>query len=530
MAMATTLRDFRRSATALGLGLMALGQDGLAQAQQVPPQAPTLPTSGVAVTPTLSAQVSHSDNATLASNSARQSDTILSLSPGLSVQYLGPTTSVRGQMQVSAVTYLQNTQADRVLPNGRLALHSDWARQGLGLDASVSADQVRSQFTSASSSGTTTADTYTNTRVHVSPFLERELDPQTRVRARLERSQVHSNANSSGLASRPNTSVNGASVALTRQPTRLGYALEANYQDTQADGQAQSLYTQRLVKGTLLYAVTPELDLGPVLGRESTDLPQQHFSGTVKGAQADWHPNERTRLKALVEDRFFGMGWSGDLSYRTSKVAWGLTTTRQVESYASPTASGLAAGGSTQVLLDALLTSRIPNEAERAKAVNDLMVQRNLPSQLGSTRDLYDLNVQLRQNIAARAALMGVRSTVLLTAGQLRSQPLDPNALTTVLGSGGRTRDRYVDTQLNHRVTPLSTLSAGVRFSRAESISLLTGTTTSTRELGLRLTMSAWMSPRSQVVGGLRHMRAVYEGSGGTITENMVFAGLEHRF
>jgi len=534
--MATTLRDLRHPAVWLGWCVIALASG--VHAQQTPAAAPAqvgndgAMTSGSLpiITPTLGAQISHSDNATQATSARKQADTIVSVSPGLSVAYRSAYSTVSGQMQLSSVNYLNNTQADRLLPSGRLALRTEVARQGWGLDASIAADQVKSQFTSAPSASTSTADTYTNTRVSVSPFLERPLDEHTTLRARLDRTQLQSTANSNNLGNRPNTSTNSAILNLSRRPTRIGYALAASYRETQADGVAQPVYVQRLVKGTALYALSPELEIGLVLGRESNQALLQQYRDTVKGAQVDWRPSQRTQLKALVEDRFFGRSWEAEASHRTPISSFGLNANRQVSTYTSPVGGALASGGSTQALLDALLSSRIPDEAERSKAVNDMIAQRNLPRQLGTTRDLYDLNTQLRQSTVARAALMGVRSMLLVSAGQTQSRPLAGDAFSTFLGSGTATRDRYIDTQINHRLTPMSTLTTGLRLGRARATSPLLGTTTNTRDVGLRLSVSTMLSPRTQAVGGLRRLRTEGLASGEAITENVVFAGLEHRF
>ncbi|MGV7953802.1 hypothetical protein PJO47_29510, partial [Mycobacterium kansasii] len=81
-----------------------------------------------------------------------------------------------------------------------------------------------------------TLDSYTNTRVQISPFLERQLDAQTTLRASLDRTQLHSTANSNALANRPDTSSSGASLNVSRRPTRLGYALDATYLRSEANG------------------------------------------------------------------------------------------------------------------------------------------------------------------------------------------------------------------------------------------------------------------------------------------------------
>lgn len=527
MHMATTPRDLGLTATGFGLCLFALHAPAQAQFSGAA-QAPAGP--GAAVTATLGAQVSYTDNATQTSADKKQSDTLLSLTPGLLVQYRGANTTVSGQMQVTSVSYLKNTQPDRLLPAGRLNLHSEIAQEGAGLDASIAAEQVRSQFTSAPAASTGTADSYTNTRIRVSPFLERQLSAQTKVSARVERVQVQSTANDSTLNSRPNTSTNAAFAGLSHRDMRVNYRLDTRYEEAMSGGPVQSLSTQRSIKGSVMYALTSDLELGPLLGRESNNILQRHVSDTIKGAQLAWRLNERTALNAQLEDRFFGRSWSADFSQRSANHSLGVTSSRQISNYTNGNGLGSYTGGSTQALLDAMLTSRYPNEADRTQAVNELMARRNLPQQLSSGRDLYDLNTLVRQNLNVRGAIMGVRSMVLLSAGQTRSRPLTGDAFSALLGAGNDTRDRYIDTQLNHRLTPITSLTMGVRLGRAKAFSPLTGLTTTSRDTGLRLSLSSMLSPRTQAVCGLRRQRSSGVTAGSTITENVVFAGLEHRF
>ena len=442
--MAITLRDLTHMAAAgLGLGLLTLQ----AHAQQTPAAAPAAaaPVIGSAVTPTLSAQVLHSDNATLRTGDNRQSDTVVTVTPGLSVQYRSANSRVTGQMQVSSVSHLGNTRPDRLLPRGRLAFNTDVARQGVGLDASVAADQVSSQFTSAASASPNTADTYTNTRIQISPYFERALDAQTLVRARLERTQLQSTGNSSTLTRRPDTATSLATAGGSNRSDRVTYALDTRYLDTETDGPLTTVSTQRSIRGTVLYALSTELDAGVILGRESSQFAAQRVRDTIKGLRLDWRPSERTTLGATIEDRFFGSSWTADFAHRSNNHSLGLNSSRQISNYISTTGVGSAAGGATQALLDAMLTTRIPNEAERAKAVNDLIVQRNLPQQLAAGRDLYDLNTLVRQNLVLRGAIMNARTMLLVSAGQAHSRPLAGAAFSSVLGAGRETRERYID-------------------------------------------------------------------------------------
>lgn len=493
-------------------------EDLLGQKEKLPPRY---------IRPTLGARATVTDNSTQVSSNKRE-EVILAISPGLAFQYQGANSNLVGQLQLSAVHYLNGTQDDRLLPNGLVNFHTDIGRQGFGLDASLAAEQVKSQYGAISSSAPSTNDTYTNTRARVSPFLERDLSDSTKLSARIERSQTRSDANNNALSTRPNTSTNGASLNLTQRPQRLGYALDARYEDNKSADQDDSIYKTSMAKATLLYALTPELEIGAFGGHESTRVFQQHNSDSIKGGQFDWRPTNRTQVKARVEDRFFGTGWVAEASHRLPWLAVGMTSSRQPDVY--PNSIGTLQGnGATRALLDAMLTTRVPNEADRSRAVEDIIARRNLPEQLGSSRDLYDLNAQLRQSTALRASVMGRRTIVTVVAGQSQSRPLAGETFASVLGPGNSVRERYTDLNVNQRLTRQSTLSTGLRWNRARTYSPLLGTTTNSREFSLRFGVNTNLSKNALLSWGLRRQQS-RNPDPVSVTENIAFVGVDYRF
>ncbi|MBH1986323.1 MAG: TIGR03016 family PEP-CTERM system-associated outer membrane protein [Burkholderiales bacterium] len=517
--MATTHHETRHRLSWLALALAAQSIAPIALAQTH------------SVTPTLGARASVSDNATQAADGAtKRSETTLSVSPGLNLAYRSANSRLEGQVQLTSVNYLEGTQADRVLPTGLVLFRTDLGGQGFGLDASLAAEQVRSTFGAVTAGTPNTADSYTNTRFRISPFLDRPLSEFTRLTARLERTQVRSSANDDALASRPNTHTDGASVRLLRRPTRIGYALDANYQDDRAGQASTRIYTERLAKATLLYALTPEIEVGAFAGRESSQVFSQRFSDSVKGLQLSWRPGERTQVELMAEDRFYGRGWLAQVSHRTPFLAFGVNTSRQVDTYTNNVGGTLTSSGGTRGLLDAILTTRIPDEAERRRAVEELMLKRNLPAGLGSSRDLYDLNAQLRQATSARLAFMGRRTITTLATGFNRAAPVDQASATSILGPGNRTREQYSDLDVNHRLTPLTVLNGGLRWSRTRTAGLtLLGSEVRTREFAVRAGLGLTLSPQSTLTFGMRHQRG-QAGNANRVIENIVFVGLDHRF
>ncbi len=511
--MATTLHKAARGLTCL-LVSGALPTLGQAQSQTA------------RIQPTLDVQALSTNNAGLSSGGARQSDLILSATAGVSVMAKGANSLINGQWKLNAVNYTRGSQADRVLPSGLLTLHTDIMRQGIGLDASVAADQVQASFNNAGSTTPNTASSYTNTRYSLSPFVSRQLDGNTSLQARLNRNWLRSSENSSTLAARPNSSADNHQLLVTRRPTQMGYELEGNYQSTRVSGQPDPSLTQKTAKATLLYALNQELVLGIIGGRERMQVLTNTFDDTVRGARLEWRPGERTQLKAQIEDRHFGKGWQLDASHRAPWIALGFSSRRAPETYTSSLGTWQA-GSSLADLYDAMLTTRITNPVDRKKAVQDLITSRNLPTTVGATRDAYDLGAVMRESTSGKLSIMGRRDVFTMAAGLTRSRPLliDNNALQL---PPSRTKEYFFDAQLNHRITPLSTITGGLRWTRAYNTPFDQAAVMS-RDFSWLATLNTTLSPEAMATMGVRH-QITHSPSTTSNDESSMFVGLGYRF
>jgi uncharacterized protein (PEP-CTERM system associated) len=479
------------------------------------------------IQPTLDLNAQSTDNVNVGAASARKSDVVLSATAGLVVQAVGPNATVAGQYQLKALSYQQGSQPDRVLPSGAISVHTDVLRQGWGIDANLASEQVKANFLSNNGSSTpSTADSYTNTRYGISPYLSRPLDSNTNLTARLGRTWLTSTQNSNSLASRPDSSVDSHRLLLTRRPTRIGYELDAGYQSTKVSGQADPSLTERTGKASLLYAITPELEVGLTGGRERTQMQTRTVRDTIRGGRVQWQPSERTLLKAQFEDRFFGKGWQFDASHRSPWLALGFSSRRSPETYTSSLGT-VQAGTSIQSLYDAMLTTRITDPVARKKAVDDLIATRNLPTTMGSTREIYDLGAVLRESTSARLAVMGRRDVLTLSTGMSRSRPLLNDSTSLVLPPPS-SKEYFFDSQLNHLLTPASTVSGGLRWSRAQTSSSGLPAARS-REFSWLASINTRLSPDATATMGIKHL-ITHTSTVNSDDETSMFVGLGYRF
>jgi uncharacterized protein (PEP-CTERM system associated) len=518
--MATTHHKKGQPFTLLACCVAAASTGAIAQ-EAVRPETPQPAT----IQPTVNVQVLSTNNVNGASGDARQSDVIATITPGLNIQAKSANTELQGQWQLKSINYLQSTQKNQVLPVGQLDFKTNVLNKGLGIDARLSSGQVKSSVLSNNSDTLDASNTYTNTQASISPFLNKQLDDLTSLDARATKTWLHSTANGDNLADRPDSQRTEYRFELHRQPTRVGYALDWRAQDNRASGVDESILAQRTGRAHLLYALTPELELGIIGGREFTKVSGERFQDTIRGGEMTWHPDERTRAKVTVEQHFFGKGWQADLSHRSPWLALGYNNQRSAETYAS-SLGYISAGNTIKDLFDAMLTTRIPDATTRSKAVDDLIASRSLTSQVNAARDIYELQAVLRQSQTARISLMGQRDVLTLIAGFTHTQPLLGN--NDILSRAALSNEAYADTQLNHLLTPVHTLSAGLKWARID-YTPLNGTPITARDITWRMALNTALSPQTSTTMGFKRLTS-HTSTPTSTNESVVYVGLGHRF
>jgi uncharacterized protein (PEP-CTERM system associated) len=458
---------------------------------------------------------------------------VLSATPEFSVYSRGAHTAIDTQWQFNFLDYAHNTQPDRVLPNGKLNLHVFASKGGPGIDLSVEASQVKSTASATTSVTPDTRNSYTNATYRISPYIERDLNNQTQVSARIERQLLHTTQLSSTLAPRPDTLSRNENFKLIRRPTPLGYGLEWHQQETRVSGTTAPSLDERINKASALYAPAADITLGLSVGRGHNLIGTQTVTETTHGWQAQWRPSERSMLKGEVEDRHFGRSWLTEISHRSPWLALGLNSERSVTTYAATTGNNNTA---LRGMYDALLTTRIPDPAERRQAVDDMIARRNLASQATPAGDTYDVAAQVRQATTGRVALMGRRDIVSFVGGLVRTSPLaSPNETDPALsgatgpGLGASTKQYYLDTQLNHQLTPSSTISTGLRWSRVWTTQPGAAEPVLSRDFSWRAAFNTTLTAQTTASMGFNR-QITHNPSTTTSDESAMFVGLGHRF
>lgn len=509
------LTPVARGVAVLGLGFV-LGTPVMAQSTRVQ--------TGVRTTAVASNNVAMSNSATA------ESDVVVTVSPRVQLTGLGGGYRLEGDIGFDGVTYLARTRADQLYPNARLGLNAELVDRLFYVDTAVDANATSRTPFGVQDDGVSALNRRTVTRQRISPYIRRELGDNALLLVRSDNSwsQTANAAGVSGDTLRTDAHAHAASFSVLPRP--LGVHVQLSRLDSQTnnplaanDGQV----TFDAARLSALWAPSSDFYLGLTGGRDRGEYGGTDVSGTLSGVILRWLPTPRTDFYASAENRFFGTGWNGRFTHRSPFLVINATANKDATTYASDLAS-IASESSVASLLDASLTTRITDPAERQQAVSDTIRQLGLPRSLSGAVNVTSLFARLIQRVDVSVALVGTRHTVVFRGFQQTTQDLlGPNDVATDATSANA-RQRGASVTLSRRLTQDTTADASVSYSRAVGFGVTDGLRSVNKSM--RVGMSHNLSPRTTVNGGVRFRHLDSTRGSISATETAVFVGASHRF
>ncbi len=458
-ALLPMLRPLALACVGLGLAGHAGAQVGAAAGAEAPTQARQL-----ALEPRLSVQETFTDNHQPGSADGA-ADAVTRVTAGLG--WRGRSGQLRGF-------------ADYALTGLVYARHSGLNQLQNALNANVTADLIDdrlqvlgtatiartaiSAFGVQPGGGGDSSTNVTETRtLQLAPTLRGPLGRSLRYKASL--AYAASSSADTGLGDST-----GTLATLRLEPSeraRLGWSVDASSQVSDFS-KGRRTRSDRLFGGILADLTDQDLQLSATAGTESTDLASiSRQSYTTWGLGVRWTPSARTRLAVEVEERFFGRSHQIVAEYRLPRTVFALRSARSLSTGGS---QQLGLGGS---LIDALASdpqyvSLQPDPVLRQALVRQILVSRGLnpDASLGGLHSAATLQDQQSLSVL----WTGVRQSVVLVASRNATQRVD--ALSTALGDLSlvdRVRNTGLTLNINHRLTPLSTLALQLATQRSSS-------------------------------------------------------------
>lgn len=485
------------------------------------------------VEPSVAATAVLSNNVDMVGRDAARSDLVLTLSPLLLLRGTGAGYQLEGSIGATAVHYTGNTLTDRLLPNVHVGLKSRIVDRLFFVESRIDAETTGVDPFRTVGDGATTYNKQNVTRLRLSPYIDRELSPQTRLLLRSDNTWANVGTAETETATATTTPSSDAYVQsnllrFEAQPRPLGLQLEGTRLDTRLKQQGvESTVLNDTVRGVVTYAPDPQLFLGLRYGHDRVEYSTTRVSDTFKGYGLRWAPTERTNLDAALERRFFGNGWMFNLAHRTPFLNVSANYVRQLTSYAQSLAS-LPTSGSTTAMLDEIYRLSIPDAAKRSELIRNIIAKYNLPANMTGPFNIFSDRPQVQTAGGLTLALLGVRHALTLRVFQQKTIDLPGSDLTVQLpASNVLQRGWTID--LNRRLTPDTAANVGLNYARNENLGGL-GLGGETTIRGVRLGLTQRLSPRSDATAGLRHNRATSTVGVAEAIESAAFVGMTHRF
>jgi uncharacterized protein (PEP-CTERM system associated) len=401
------------------------------------------------------------------------------------------------------------TSSGWLRPNGSLVGTWEAVENWLFVDVRASARSELDNPFLATTDPTSPFNTSTSYQLGVSPYIRGRLPAQFNYEVRSDNSWTDS-PNSRGQYSAVNT------IEVDRPPQPLGGALVLQQQLLSSDVEGQSRLSTETARVSLRYALTTYLTLGARAGAERYNFTvaarewQRYY-----GAEISWRPNERTSLEGYWEDRVFGNSWNLAFSYRRPRAALSVSSTRQLSS--TPQQFLTFPGLSNVVsLLDAALTTRIPDPVARQRAVIDFLSQSQLPQDLLTPTIIYTENFTIQEVNSARLVVSGRRDSLAFTLFQTVTQA--SAGISATLPVASKTLQNGTELSYSRQLTPVASLNAGASWRQTRDQLATSQQTTQTQ---LTLETSRTLARGATAILGTR-----YQWITSTVTNDATEAAL----
>ena len=366
--------------------------------------------------------------------------------------------------------------------------------------------------------GASTYNTSSSYQARLSPYIQGNLGAGFGYTVRSDNSWTDSSQANGQYSARH-------SALIQRAPQPLGGSLSVEHTQLTSQTSGQPDQTGDLARAILRYAIGPEVVVGLRGGWERNNYALNNQGKTFHGADVTWRPTERTLLDAYWEDRYFGSSWQAGFSHRMPRLAFNLRWSRDIATTSQQFLT-FPALANLYALLDASLTTRVPDPVERQRIIIEFLSRQQLPQQLLTPVVLFDDRISLQTLGSASAVLQGNRNSLALSIFQTKTIGI-AGVNTRLPSTLADNLQRGAELTFSHNLTPSDTLSATGSWRRTEN--LVTVDKSETTQKLVRLQVNSKLGAWTNGFFGGR-----YQWIDSNVTndarEAAVFAGFDYRF
>lgn len=480
------------------------------------------------VTPSVGVRETYTTNANLAPAALAQDDWVTSVTGSIAVNGIGARARLTGSAAVTGVLYSSEGQNNYLFPTVNLLGNVEAVENFFFVEGSINASQqFLSPFAPQPADGIgETANRYNSASYSVSPYIQGVLPGEISYLLRNDNIWTNLSGTPSNAPGFVDSYVNRWLGRLDSPIRTFGWSVVVNTTYTKFTD--QPALTNEIARGILHYKPDPQLRLDAIGGYEQNDYFVTESSNAVYGAGFEWRPTERTTVAGEWQNRFFGSSYFALFNHRNPYSAFNINASRDITTQPQQLLA-LPAGGDVATLVDAAFTTRFPDSAQRAEAVQAFLAQTGLPTVLQSPLNFYTQQVILYDQQSATFTLLGVRNSLAFTVYNRKSEVISGGSgvpLPAPFGSLNNNTQRGVSVIYSHRLTPLTNLRA--LATRYDTIAAAPFNGESTTDYFL-VSLGTQLSPRTTGFTGVTY--TVFDSNlTNDYTAFTAYVGLNHRF
>jgi len=173
-------------------------------------------------------------------------------------------------------------------------------------------------------------------------------------------------------------------------PRPIGWTVHAQTSATTYQTGSVPISRESLGRVVLKEQFEGQVVLDVRAGREQENFIDSGGPHAIEGAGLTWQPSPRTKVDAQAEHRFFGAYLDYAARHSTPSLGINLSGSQDMLTTAEVIFSQPSIGHDMAALLDAMLMETVPDPIQRARAVQELMVQQSLPEANASAAQTYE--------------------------------------------------------------------------------------------------------------------------------------------
>lgn len=481
-------------------------------------------------TPAVDVRETYTDNVAL--RAAAQANWVTELTPGMSLDYKGPSVQLRSAYRKHFYEYSDRQVGGTQANSQEMStdLKAKLLRETLLLDASASIAQREASAFGPLLQGTGNNFAAGNSNevktVRVSPYLVHRFGSVANAELRYTRDRVSSNNANLNAINGDTVAFNVSSGTAFRQ---FGWSMQANQEKQHSNANAGNS-TGTIYNLSLRWLPIDTLTFTLTGGHDNYDY--QALGGANGGASwslgLKWVPSGRTTVQASAGKRYYGNSYSLQALHRTRMSVWSMNYNDAVTNTRSQFL--LPSAVDTFSLLDRMFSATIPDAATRRQAVEAYIQSTGLPPSLANSINYFSNRYQLQKQFQAAGAFNLPHMTFVLSLQDTRRRGLSiADVDGGLLGSTTKTlndstRQSGINGTLNWRLSARTGLIASADYTQVHSVSANRTDNNKTMRIGI----THQMQPKLRASLDLRRIEG--GAAPATFTENAIAASLNKQF